>query len=61
MGNGCTVVVEAFACEFCVDFIQAAGLGEPVFFPQFLDYASAGFGSWKWCGTFRDLAEVGVF
>jgi hypothetical protein len=36
-------------------------LAEPVFFPEFVDYASAGFGSWQGCGSFGDLGEVGVF
>jgi hypothetical protein len=53
--------VEAFACEFAVDFVEAFGFGKIVFFPEFLDYASAGFGAWQWGWSFDCLGEVCVF
>jgi hypothetical protein len=44
-----------------MDVIQASGLAKPVFFPEFLDYASAGFCSGQGGGSFGDLGEVSVF
>jgi hypothetical protein len=48
MGYCCAVVVESASCKFSVDFIEASWLAEPVFFPEFLDDAFAGFCSWWW-------------
>ncbi len=58
---GCSVVVEASACQFGVDFVEVFCLVEPVFFPEFLDDASACFCSGRRCWAFGDLGEVGVF
>jgi hypothetical protein len=56
------VVMEAAPRELGVDVVQAFGFGEPVFFPEFLDDASAGFGSGG-CGLPFDClsCELGVF
>lgn len=57
--------MESSACKFAVDFVETSGLCEVVFFPEFLDYASACFCSWQWgcafCCLGRDLGEVVVF
>ena len=52
VGYGGAVVVEASSCQFAMDFAEAFSVGEPSFFPQFLDYASAGFGSWRLWSAF---------
>jgi hypothetical protein len=61
MGDGGAVVVESFACEFGVYVVEAFGFVEPVFFPEFLDYAFACFCSGGWGWTFGYLGKVGVF
>ena len=61
MCYGGAVVVESAACEFGVDVVEASWFGEPVFFPEFLDDAFAGFCSGRRGWAFGDLGEVGVF
>jgi len=55
------IVVESFACEFAVDFVEAPGLVEPVFFPEFLDYAFACFCSGRLRRAFGYLGEASSF
>jgi hypothetical protein len=55
------VVVESPACQFTVHIIQASWLGEPVFFPQFLDDAFAGFCAGRQGGALCCVGELGVF
>ena len=52
VGNGGAVVMESAACQFGVYFVEAFGFSEPVFFPEFLYDASAGFSSGQRCRAF---------
>ena len=65
MGDCGAIVMESASGKLSVHFVEASGLGEVVFFPEFLDYASAGFcawqGGWAFGGLGGDLGEVVVF
>jgi len=45
MRHGGSVIMESAPRQLRMHIIEAFGLGEPAFFPEFLDYAAARFSS----------------